>query len=114
MLHLGLISVTKGFIFMLQKHIICSKPSQLNSVEALNMPEFFFLSLLLLLVIIKKVGIKVSITKKKKFLEARIHKAKSMKRRKEQYGNKSRKTMVLKASLNYTWSQDDGMEPQKK
>lgn len=37
-----------------------------------------------------------------------------MKIGKEQYGNKSRKTMVLKTSLNETWSQDDGMDPQKK
>lgn len=37
-----------------------------------------------------------------------------MKTRKEQYRNKSRKIMVWKASLNYTWSQDDGMDPQKK
>lgn len=37
---------------------------------------------------------------------------KNMKRRKVQYGNKSRK--ILKTSLNYTWSQDNGTEPQKK
>lgn len=65
--------------------------------------------------IIKKAGIKLSITLKEKFLrEDHIQRAKSVERRKEQYRNSSRKTMILKANLNYTWSQDDGMEPQKK
>lgn len=43
-----------------------------------------------------------------------MHKAKSTKRIKEQHGHKSRKNMILKASLHYTSSQDDGMELQKK
>lgn len=32
---------------------------------------------------------------------------------KEQNGNKNMKIIILKASLIYTWSQDDGVAPQK-
>lgn len=41
-------------------------------------------------------------------------KQKAWKTGKEQYGNKSRKTTILKAGLKYTWSQEGGMKPQKK